>query len=710
MISVYDYIVIIFYFLFIISLGFVFKKFNKGSKDYFAGGQRMCWWLLGGSLFISNFSCWTFTGAAGIAYKYGILILYVYVMDVAGYIIGYAFFATRLRQMRLITPIDGVRRRYGKISEQFFNWLSIFSAPLAGGAWLLSLALILTTVFCRPDQLVTKPEAVKAAALIAFIDSQNLKGKAVGQDKRVKESITIYQAIRKTFEQHHAISPKQWGNLLKSSLVFEKYLDGLNQNAANNGYLDELNRARDAQKKMASRKNWIIILTGITVLIMALLGGSWAVAASDFIQLLLLMTISVTTAVLALIKVGGITAFFNQLPEHFFNIFYPLGSIKYDWLFLASTVIGSILLRNNMMTAGKYISAKDSEHARKSTLIPLIGYALLPPLWFIPVWAAPTLLPNLISDFTGIVSHPEEMSYIAIAMKLLPQGLLGLLIVGLFAATMSSLDSAFNRNAGLIVCNFYRDILRPEASDRELFAAGQLATVFSGSCVIAVALLLANFGNISIFDTYLYFGAFVGSGPAVIFLLGMFMKRTPPWSAWVTVVFSIAISYLLFGYLRQDSTAAWLRPMLKGTSMLSIYDYVRSNPFFIPNLIVTPLCFLFFYLTGFFYKKEKLSGFSESVDKLFKDMNTPVNFNEEIGAENDNSKQQAVILGTLSVIYGAFIFLLLFVPNNLSGKIAIFSCSFVMLLIGALLIGSQRHQKQHNKRIDLPSLEVEPLE
>ena len=121
MLSFYDYIVIVFYFVFIASLGFVFKKFNKGSKDYFAGGQRMCWWLLGSSLFISNFSCWTFTGAAGIAYKYGILVMYVYLMDVIGYIVGYVFFASRLRQMRLITAMDGVRRRFGKGNEQFFQ-------------------------------------------------------------------------------------------------------------------------------------------------------------------------------------------------------------------------------------------------------------------------------------------------------------------------------------------------------------------------------------------------------------------------------------------------------------------------------------------------------------------------------------------------------------------------------------------------------------
>lgn len=592
MLTVYDYIVIGFYFLFVMSLGFVFKRFNKGSKDYFAGGQRMCWWLLGGSLFISNFSCWTFTGAAGMAYRFGFLIMYVYVLDVVGYIIGYTLFATRLRQMRLITAIDGVRRRFGKGSEQFFNWLGILRAPLGGGVWLFGLAVILTSVFMGGDT----SEAAKS-------------------------------------------------NML----------------------------------------NWIIILTGITVLVMAMLGGNWAVAASDFIQLLLLMTITIVTAILALVKLGGVGAFIDQLPANSFKIFHPLGSIKYDWLFLASMIIGKVLLHNNMMTAAKYISARDSSHARKSTLIPMIGYALLPILWFVPVWASHTLVPGLTEKYQGIVQHPEEMSYIVTAMHILPQGLLGLLVVGLFAATMSSLDTAFNKNAGYIVCNFYRDILRPQASDKELFFAGQVATAISGCGVIIVALVLANIGKISIFDSYLYFGAFFGTGSAVAFLLGMFVKKTPPWVAWSTALLSMFWSLLFFVLLRSDWMAAILRPVIKDTFMSPVYEYVITNPFFMTNVIITPLCIVYFFIARRFYKPEKYPKYVESVETLFKDMRTPVDFDKEVGAENDNSLQQARTLGALALVYGIFIALLVLVPNPVSGRLAILGCSFIMLGVGAFL-------------------------
>lgn len=605
MLTKYDYIVIVFYFIFIASLGFVFKKFNKGHKDYFAGGQRMCWWLVGSSLFVSSISCWTFTAAAGIAYKYGLLIMYVYVTDIVGYIIGYLFFAEKLRNMRLITSLDGVRRRFGKPTEQFFNWLNILRAPLGGGIWLFSLAIILTSVLVSPDL----AESTKSGIL-----------------------------------------------------------------------------------------NSIIVITGVTVLIMSMLGGSWAVVASDFIQLMLLITITIVTAVLCIIEVGGISGFMHQLPSDSFKIFYPLGAIKYDWLFLISTFFGAVLLRNNLMTAGKYIAAKDTQNAKLAALVPLIGYSLLPVIWFIPVWASRSIVPELTSTYKGIVSNPEEMSYIVTAMHVLPQGLLGLLVVGLFAATMSSMDTAYNKNAGLIVCNFYRDILRPEASDKELFHAGQIATVISGAAVIIVALLLANIGKISIFDSYLYFGAYFGTGSAVAFLLSIFIKKTPPWVAWSTALLSMILAILLFSGLRSEWAIGILRPLLTGSFAADIYEYILKNPFFMTNLIITPLCVGFFIIARKFYKPAKYQRYVDSVERLFKDMNTPVDFDKEIGAENDNSSQQAKTLGILSMIFGGFIFLLTFIPNPLRGRIAILSCSFVMILVGVLLWYKGRNYSSENSK------------
>jgi len=57
-----------------------------------------------------------------------------------------------------------------------------------------------------------------------------------------------------------------------------------------------------------------IMATGLVVLVMALIGGSWAVLASDFIQVLILMPVCLAVTVLALLKVGGIGGFVARVP------------------------------------------------------------------------------------------------------------------------------------------------------------------------------------------------------------------------------------------------------------------------------------------------------------------------------------------------------------------------------------------------------------
>ena len=52
-----------------------------------------------------------------------------------------------------------------------------------------------------------------------------------------------------------------------------------------------------------------VVITGTVVLIMAVIGGSWAVAAGDFIQTLVLMPITLVTAFLAIAQVGGWSRF-----------------------------------------------------------------------------------------------------------------------------------------------------------------------------------------------------------------------------------------------------------------------------------------------------------------------------------------------------------------------------------------------------------------
>ena len=66
---------IVFYFVFVVTVGITFSRRNKNTSDYFRGGGIMPWWMAGVSAWMASFSAWTFTGAAGKIYSEGPYVL-----------------------------------------------------------------------------------------------------------------------------------------------------------------------------------------------------------------------------------------------------------------------------------------------------------------------------------------------------------------------------------------------------------------------------------------------------------------------------------------------------------------------------------------------------------------------------------------------------------------------------------------------------------
>ncbi|MEY2881964.1 MAG: Sodium/glucose cotransporter, partial [Verrucomicrobiota bacterium] len=184
----FDYAVLVFYFGFMLAISWVFRRFVTNVSDYFRGGGKALWWMVGGSAFMVQFSAWTFTGAASKAYADGWPIAVIYLGNSLGFVLSALHFGPRFRQLRVVTGVEAIRQRFGRVSEQFFTWLQLPFGLLQAGIWLNSLAVFFAAVF------------------------------------HIDLSLTI-------------------------------------------------------------------IVTGVVVLVMALVGGSWAVLASDFIQVLILMPV-----------------------------------------------------------------------------------------------------------------------------------------------------------------------------------------------------------------------------------------------------------------------------------------------------------------------------------------------------------------------------------------------------------------------------------
>lgn len=136
-----DFAVIAAYMGLMLLIGVYAMRFNRGASDYFKGGSRIHWLAAGLSSFMSGFSAWTFTGAAGLAYERGLVAILIYVGNACTFLLGYFLFAHRWRRARIGTVMEYLVDRYDERTRQAFSWTTIFFQLFMGATMLYGLAL-----------------------------------------------------------------------------------------------------------------------------------------------------------------------------------------------------------------------------------------------------------------------------------------------------------------------------------------------------------------------------------------------------------------------------------------------------------------------------------------------------------------------------------------------------------------------------------------
>jgi SSS family transporter len=136
-----DFAVIAAYMALMLGIGVYAMRFNRGASDYFKGGSRIHWLAAGLSSFMSGFSAWTFTGAAGLAYQHGLVAILMYVGNACTFLLGYFLFAARWRRARIGTVMEYLVDRYDERTRQAFSWTTIFFQLFMGATMLYGLAL-----------------------------------------------------------------------------------------------------------------------------------------------------------------------------------------------------------------------------------------------------------------------------------------------------------------------------------------------------------------------------------------------------------------------------------------------------------------------------------------------------------------------------------------------------------------------------------------
>ena len=191
----------------------------------------------------------------------------------------------------------------------------------------------------------------------------------------------------------------------------------------------------------------------------------------------------------------------------------------------------------------RFLSVRDGKNASKAAYFASILFLVGPIIWFIPPIAASHYFPDLGNLLPGL-KHPQDAAYVMMGLKLLPHGLAGLMIMVIFAATLSSMDVAVNQNAGIITLNIYKPLFRPNAGEKELFIVSRVSNVLCVLGVTAGALFLAKQEQFALFDLMLILSSVIALPVSIPFVLMYWVKKTPPASSVISIVLAASYSYV----------------------------------------------------------------------------------------------------------------------------------------------------------------------
>jgi len=413
------------------------------------------------------------------------------------------------------------------------------------------------------------------------------------------------------------------------------------------------------------------------VLFYTAMSGAWAVLAADFIKGLILMPVSILVAVICLQKLGGLGGMLQHIADAgLTTAFAPVKSLEtvaslsgvtpgyFVAGFFLAWYLNGVVGVSGMSNCQKFLSVKDGREARRAVLLTAVLALIGALLFFIPPMTARLLIPEEVAAMPLRV--PAEGAYAAIVMHLLPAGLVGLVLVAMCAATMSSLDGGLTGLAGLLTQNIYPAICRrlgrvPLEGRPRLI----LARVVNFSCAIAViacALGLVRFGSGSVFKLLMDLIALVMAPVAVPLFWGLFVGRTPQWAAPGTIIVGIVTSSsIAFG------------PSLLGTTPWFFQEQIFS---------VIGIGTLFFLGSRLFYRGDDPEAVAREVE-FFSRRDRPIDFTAEVGAGNDTA--QLRIVGIFGLVLGCALLLLLIPASSAghTGKILALAAS--MAGVGALL-------------------------
>jgi len=281
---------------------------------------------------------------------------------------------------------------------------------------------------------------------------------------------------------------------------------------------------------------WIIIGMAAVAGSYTIIGGLSSAINADVIQAAVLIVGSSILAVFAMNSIGGWDAFIDRFQEGFWlKLTRPLDDPTVPWLgmWIGIPILGFYFWANNQVMVQRVLSARSIDHGRKGVL--LVGFLYLFTLFIF-------IMPGLIArgiNLYGVENLPDQIIsgsalkdkfgintdqvYPRLIVKLLPVGLIGIILSAMISALTSTLSATLSSVSTLFTMDFYSKYDK-NMSGKKKVRVGQITAMVT----LVIAVFWAPY--ISEFDSLIaYYQEIVSYlAPPVVgtFFLGLFWKRS----------------------------------------------------------------------------------------------------------------------------------------------------------------------------------------
>ena len=294
----------------------------------------------------------------------------------------------------------------------------------------------------------------------------------------------------------------------------------------------------------------VVLSTGIYTA----MGGLRAVIYTDTMQVFVMIAGAILVTYFGVEAIGGFSEAKAQLSPEFFNLWKSTDHPEFPWtgILFGAPILGVWYWCTDQFIVQRVLSAKNLSQARKGTLF--AGYLKMLPMF---LFVVPGMVALVLSQNNQLVLERPDHALPALIGTVLPVGVRGLVMAGLLAALMSSLSSVFNSCSTLITYDFYK-VRRPNATDKELFKVGQIATVV----LVALGVMwipLMKYISGGLFTYIQSIQAYISPPIAAVFLLGLLFKRLNTQGALASLAtgFVFGVGRLILEINKESLSGIW---------------------------------------------------------------------------------------------------------------------------------------------------------